>query len=174
MLTYMSTGILRGFFIQDPSQALPTDPPNTVHRTMLRMQTQNNAGWVKIKSTDPRDTPDINFEYYSTGTESDIGGLIEEIAFFRRIFAKIPAPWGPAKTVEPPCPAGYDEEGYCLDKESDVQWIKDQTFGHHPVGTCKMGSRDDPMAVVDSKFRVFGVTNCEWLSPLLHLSRGLT
>ena len=27
----------------------------------------------------------------------------------------------------------------------------------HPVGTCKMGVPTDPMAVVDSKLRVFGV-----------------
>jgi choline dehydrogenase len=27
----------------------------------------------------------------------------------------------------------------------------------HPVGTCKMGRRDDPMAVVDSELRVIGV-----------------
>jgi choline dehydrogenase len=28
----------------------------------------------------------------------------------------------------------------------------------HPVGTCKMGKSDDPMAVVDSQLKVFGLT----------------
>jgi choline dehydrogenase len=28
----------------------------------------------------------------------------------------------------------------------------------HPVGTCKMGKQDDPMAVVDSELRVIGLT----------------
>jgi choline dehydrogenase len=28
---------------------------------------------------------------------------------------------------------------------------------YHPVGTCKMGAEDDPMAVVDAECRVRGV-----------------
>ena len=30
---------------------------------------------------------------------------------------------------------------------------------HHPVGTCKMGAKDDPLAVLDHKLRVRGVQN---------------
>ncbi|MFM8760073.1 MAG: GMC oxidoreductase, partial [Polynucleobacter victoriensis] len=28
----------------------------------------------------------------------------------------------------------------------------------HPIGTCKMGQSDDPMAVVDSELKVIGLT----------------
>lgn len=31
---------------------------------------------------------------------------------------------------------------------------------YHPTGTAKMGSRDDPMAVVDSNLRLIGVDRC--------------
>jgi choline dehydrogenase len=30
---------------------------------------------------------------------------------------------------------------------------------YHPVGTCKMGPADDPMAVVDAELRVRGIDN---------------
>ncbi|MDF0679229.1 MAG: GMC family oxidoreductase, partial [Nitrosomonas sp.] len=38
------------------------------------------------------------------------------------------------------------------------QFIKDQAWGHHASCTCKMGPRSDEMAVVDSRFRVYGTT----------------
>ena len=45
--------------------------------------------------------------------------------------------------------------------DSDKFWewyIRQSTLSlHHPVGTCRMGSRDDPSAVVHPKLRVKGV-----------------
>ncbi len=164
MLSYMSNGAPgRAFYIPDPSQKLPSDPPTVIHRTLLRMNVQNDAGYVRITSSDPRDVPEINFEYFGVGEASDMGAMLDFIAWMRRIFAKVPAPYGPVVPVEPPCPAGYGEDGYCKDGEQDRQWIRDQTFGHHPVGTCKMGSGNDTLAVVDSRFRVIGVEGCKCL-----------
>jgi choline dehydrogenase len=46
--------------------------------------------------------------------------------------------------------------------QSDEELLKQigeiATTIFHPVGTCKMGKSDDPMAVVDSELKVFGVT----------------
>jgi hypothetical protein len=56
------------------------------------------------------------------------------------------------------------ETAYCGQYEpfSDSYWecyLRHYTFTiFHPVGTCKMGSRDDPMAVVDSRLRVKGTS----------------
>jgi choline dehydrogenase len=38
------------------------------------------------------------------------------------------------------------------------QVIKEQAWSHHATSTCAIGSDHDPMAVLDSKFRVRGVT----------------
>jgi choline dehydrogenase len=37
-----------------------------------------------------------------------------------------------------------------------TEWVKDTSWGHHACCTAKIGADDDPMAVLDSKFRVRG------------------
>jgi choline dehydrogenase len=45
------------------------------------------------------------------------------------------------------------------DAEIDA-FIRDHCeSAYHPTGTCKMGARDDPMAVVDHETRVIGIEN---------------
>ena len=34
--------------------------------------------------------------------------------------------------------------------------VENNTWGHHACGTCKIGADDDPLAVLDSRFRVYG------------------
>jgi choline dehydrogenase len=124
------------------------------------MNVQNKAGYVNIVSKDPTVAPEINILQYEDGAagDADLGAMVDAVAWVRRVFMSVPAPYGPITPTEPPCNAGINADGYCKDPEEDKKFIYEQTFGHHPVGTCKMGKKNDKEAVVDSKFRVYGVS----------------
>jgi choline dehydrogenase len=39
------------------------------------------------------------------------------------------------------------------------EWIMNEAWGHHASCSCKLGAKDDGMAVLDNNFRVRGTTN---------------
>jgi choline dehydrogenase len=41
-------------------------------------------------------------------------------------------------------------------REQIGEFIKDNAWGHHASCTCKIGPSSDPMAVLDSNFKVYG------------------
>ncbi len=151
-------GVFRGFSPEASNYPF-LDTPDTLWRSLARMNVQNTAGYVRIRSTDPTVTPDINIaQYESPGAgDVDLGAMVDAVAWVRRNFLSLPAPYGPVTPTEPPCNAGLTADGYCKDPEEDKKFIYEQTFGHHPVGTCKIGKKGEKLAVVDSKFKVFGV-----------------
>lgn len=54
------------------------------------------------------------------------------------------------------------EDNFKLDWNDDelVDFVcKNITTKHHPTGTCKVGTSDDELAVVDKDFKVFGVSS---------------
>ncbi|KAH8887907.1 alcohol oxidase [Thozetella sp. PMI_491] len=159
LLMFGAPAVFRGFWpaTNQTDPGLFTDPPNTTWSSIVRMTSVNRAGYVRIRSADPTDTPDINLEHYGNDAETDLGAVEDAVALMRRVFADIPAPYGPVVGSEPPCPAGYGADGYCKDHAQDRQWILDQTFGHHAAGTCAIGADGDPLAVLDAAFRVRGV-----------------
>lgn len=121
----------------------------------LKAHTRNRAGTVKLRSANPRDTPIINFNYFQTGTtandadKKDLQALYEGIRFSRRAFDKLIPLDGSFPEVQP---------GPRVASEDAVkQYIKDEAWGHHASCSCPIGGDDDPMAVLDSKFRVRGV-----------------
>lgn len=124
------------------------------------MSVQNSAGYVRITSTDPTVPPDINILQYESPNgkgDADLDAMVDAVAWVRRNFLSLPAPHGPVLPTDPPCEAGVGADGYCGDREEDRRFVSEQTFGHHPMGTCRIGREGDRLAVVDGDFRVFGV-----------------
>ena len=107
-----------------------------------------SRGRVKLRSGDPADPPSILFNYMST--PEDWADFRHCIRLTRELFGQEAfAPFA-GKEISPGIGVRSDDE---LDA-----FIKDAVeSAYHPTGTCKMGSADDPMAVVDPECRVIGV-----------------
>ncbi|KAK1723151.1 hypothetical protein CaCOL14_003093 [Colletotrichum acutatum] len=121
---------------------------------ILKAHSRNNAGTVTLKSTDPRDMPLINFNYYDTGVNSngeadkDLQATYEGFEFTRKAFDSLIPLDGSFPEVWP---------GTNTSTEADAkQFLKDETWGHHASCTCPIGADDDPMAVLDTNFKVRG------------------
>ncbi|SPO06063.1 related to choline dehydrogenase [Cephalotrichum gorgonifer] len=141
--------LFRGFWPMNPVSA-PREAAQQYGVSMVKGSSVNNKGWVKLRSADPTDTPEINFNHFAEGSEDDLEAMKDTVAWIRSIYLRL----GITPT-EPPCSGQPDERGSC--GKDDEDWIHKQTFGHHPTSTNKIGADDDPMAVLDSKFRVRGV-----------------
>lgn len=116
---------------------------------VLKGHTANTRGRVKIRSKDPRDTPDVNFHYFDEGTDrrdSDLDAVVEGFKIVRDISQSYPSLV--AEEVHPGPQVQTDEEIREL--------VRNEAWGHHASCTCKIGRSDDPMAVLDGEFRVRG------------------
>lgn len=157
LLFATGTYVLRGF-APATSQNQTLDPPTTFSWSTVKMHPQNSAGLVQIRSADPQDTPEINLNYFVEGGETDLGSILDTIAFGRKAFASTQGPVGPVIPVSPPCPAAdIQADGYCKDTAIDKEWIEDQAFGHHPTSSNSVGPASNPLAVLDTRLRVHGV-----------------
>jgi len=121
---------------------------------ILKAHTNNTAGEVRLKSTDPCERPDINFHYFDEGNDyrgEDLEGLVDGIEFVRNICASQGMREHIAREVIP---------GPTVRSPTQVEaFARFNAWGHHASCSCRMGAQDDPMAVVDSRFRVREVDN---------------
>lgn len=107
-----------------------------------------SRGWVVLRSSDPKQSPLIQFNYMSD--EKDWADFRKCIEFTREVFGQ-----------EAFKPFAGDEiaPGSAVQSEEQMNdFIRDAVeSAYHPCGTCRMGRTDDDMAVVDSECRVIGV-----------------
>jgi choline dehydrogenase len=124
----------------DPLHSFPAITPSVCN---LRPASR---GWVRIKSPDPAQYPEIRLNYLKE--EEDRRVAVEAMRFTRRIMS--------ARALAKYEPQEY-RPGSSVETDSDLEKAAGElgTTIFHPVGTCKMGH--DPMAVVDDELRVRGV-----------------
>jgi choline dehydrogenase len=133
----------------------PTDyGPSQYECALVHMNPKSHAGSVRLRSADPQDTPDINFRFFDKGGDEDLTEILEAMKTLRKGIRAVTGDLAPFEELHP-CP-GVGAE--CTDEEQK-EFIKTQAYSHHPTSSCAIGADDDPMAVLDSKFRVRGVKN---------------
>ncbi|KAM0345994.1 hypothetical protein ACHAPU_006048 [Fusarium lateritium] len=116
---------------------------------ILKAHPRNTAGEVVLRSADPLDMPEITFNYFDTGSgdsSADLQAMYEAVELARSALGS------QAVNVTEVLP------GPKVTSKEDIQnYVKDTAWGHHASSTCPIGADDDPMAVLDSNFRVRGV-----------------
>jgi choline dehydrogenase len=107
-----------------------------------------SRGWVRLKSADPKDYPRIQFNYMSH--EDDWIEMRACVRLTREIFAQ--------KAFEPYRGREIRPGAEIVSDEAIDAFVRQHVeSAYHPSCTCKMGAKDDPMAVVDAQTRVFGL-----------------
>jgi choline dehydrogenase-like flavoprotein len=109
-----------------------------------------SRGQVRLRSAAPDDAPAIQPNYLSTDEDRKVA--VDSIRVTRRIIAQ------PA--LQKFSPVEYLPGGDVRDEDEAGLVAAAGNIGttiFHPVGTAKMGRRDDKLAVVDERLRVIGL-----------------
>ncbi|KAG4421748.1 hypothetical protein IFR04_005124 [Cadophora malorum] len=139
----------QGYWPDKTVNVVPGVKPSAFDWSMVKIHPNGRLGTVELVSANPREVPDINFRFFEEpGADKDLQALAEGIELGRKIFDSMGAPFQPW-TETLPCKGNRD----CDVKEE----IRAQAWSHHATSTCSIGADDDPMAVLDSSFRVRGV-----------------
>jgi choline dehydrogenase len=117
----------------------------TLHVCNLRPESR---GTIRLKSKHPKETPLIDANYLAE--RRDLETLVTGVRMAREILTG--AAFLPYQDEE-------FQPGAAIKTDAQTeQWIRAKCeTGYNPVGTCKMGPGDDPLAVVDSRCRVRGL-----------------
>ena len=109
-----------------------------------------SRGFVRVRNNEPENSPLILFNYMSH--PDDWTEFRACVKLTREIMQqKALAPFR-AEEIQPGAAVQSDDE---IDA-----FIRDHCeSAYHPTGSCKMGARDDRMAVVDPECRVIGIEN---------------
>jgi choline dehydrogenase-like flavoprotein/predicted acylesterase/phospholipase RssA len=138
---------------------------------ILKAYTHNDGGTVRLRSSDPFDTPEICFHSFDETPDSrwqqDLRALVEAVESMRAINRDVGSPFECELQ-----PEAYLAQVNAQRREAGLgdwnleDWIKNEAWGHHACGTCRIGSDvwmpdaedlTDKGAVLDSHFRVHGV-----------------
>ncbi|OCL10198.1 GMC oxidoreductase [Glonium stellatum] len=143
-LTLYFTGFVPGYS-RDPGL------PGAFTFGILKANASNHAGTVLLRSADPRDVPAINFNYFNaSGAAADLRALADGVGLARTVFDRVGAPATPQAELWP---------GRNVSSVVQVEtYVRNEAYSHHATSTCAIGADGDAYAVLDSGFRVRGLS----------------
>ncbi len=109
-----------------------------------------SRGYVRIKSTDPFEAPSMQPNYLDT--DLDRRTVVAGVKSARAIAQSAAMSPIVRREIKPGAESSSDADllEYCRNNGATI---------FHPSGTCKMGTDDDKMAVLDERLRVRGIKN---------------
>jgi choline dehydrogenase len=148
LLLFGLAGYFKGYF---PGYSQPASA-NHFTWAVLKGHTENTAGYVKLRSADPFERPEINFAYFDDGNDAsgdDLEAVLDGVEFVRAMASRSQAV---IDFEEVPGPQYRT-------REELREFVKNEAWGHHASCTCPIGKEGDRCAVLDQHFRVRGVEN---------------
>jgi choline dehydrogenase len=141
-------GLFGGYF--PGYSSLEVTKPNYLTWAILKAHTQNRAGEVRLRSTDPQDTPLVDFRYFEEGSDTageDLASVVAGIRFVRRLTRGL---------KDRGLIAAEEQPGDALQTDDELKdFVRTRAWGHHASCTCAIGPREQG-GVLDGNFRVYG------------------
>jgi choline dehydrogenase len=117
---------------------------------VLKGHTENCAGTVTLRTSDPRDPPQVNFRYFEEGNDHagrDLAAVVKAIQFVRELTHPLIA----CGLIAEECAPGADIKS----ADALADYVRNNAWGHHASCSCPIGPAQSG-GVVDSSFRVHG------------------
>jgi len=129
---------------------LPPGSPTAEHAFWMtpNVTRPKSVGRLGLRSADAAAPPTLDFRYYAEPGDAD--AMLEGLRISRRLADTPPLRDWVERELIPGPDVRSDEELLAYARRHG-------TTVHHPAGTCRMGSADDELAVVDPSLKVRGV-----------------
>ncbi|MFJ9821498.1 GMC family oxidoreductase [Streptomyces sp. NPDC101151] len=109
-----------------------------------------SSGRMWLRSADPVEHPALDFRYFTDPQGYDERTIVDGLKVAREVAATDPLRGWLTREVAP---------GPAVTSDADLSEYGRRVAHtvYHPAGTCRMGARNDPMAVCDPELRLRGV-----------------
>ncbi len=127
-----------------------TKPPVFALTARIGVLHPQSRGSVRLRSSDPLDAPLIRFNMLTEAADVEV--MVRAVKACRELYGQTPL----REIISSELLPGPDVR---TDAQIVAHLRQHVEHRHHPLGTCRMGTANDPDAVVDAQLRVHGIAS---------------